>query len=178
MLDTLIDTIETLNPQERLILLLTDLETYRNMQLLNDLLSEGVSMTKKTDPAVHQESLDIIDDVLFSDYQKLVKKEERGNTYLLGITGLFNRFYFDQYLKPEWDVKDTYKEEFDKIRNEIKMYLGNTNTAQRTKIEECKKFIIEDFEAQNEKNPLESLYLTERFGETFSYIDNMMNQFF
>ena len=31
MLDTLIDTIETLTPQEHLILLLNDLETYRNL---------------------------------------------------------------------------------------------------------------------------------------------------
>ena len=58
------------------------------------------------------------------------------------------------------------------------MYLGNTNTAQRARIEECKKFITEDLEAQNDKVPLESLYLKERFGDTFSYIDNMMNQFF
>ena len=48
MLDTLIDTIEILTPQERLVVLLTDLEAYRNLQLLNDLLTKGHSMSEDT----------------------------------------------------------------------------------------------------------------------------------
>ena len=36
--DVLIDTVEVLSPLERLIMVISDLETYRNMQLLNDLL--------------------------------------------------------------------------------------------------------------------------------------------
>ena len=48
MLDTLIDTIEILTPQERLVVLLTDLEAYRNLQLLNDLLAKGNSMSEDT----------------------------------------------------------------------------------------------------------------------------------
>ena len=41
MLDLLIDTIEILKPHERLVLLLSDLETYRQLQMLNDLLIKG-----------------------------------------------------------------------------------------------------------------------------------------
>ena len=38
MLEVLIDTVEVLSPLERLTMVISDLETYRNMQLLNDLL--------------------------------------------------------------------------------------------------------------------------------------------
>ena len=46
MLDTLIDTCEILSPLERLIMVISDLDTYRNLQLLNDLLSKGQSMAE------------------------------------------------------------------------------------------------------------------------------------
>ena len=46
MLDTLIDTCEILSPLERLIMVLSDIELYRNLQLLNDLLSRGESMAE------------------------------------------------------------------------------------------------------------------------------------
>lgn len=111
MLDTLIDTIETFNAQERLILLLSDLETYRNLQLLNDLLSKGHSMTDGPSNSDNQVSLDIIDDILFTDYQKVIAKEERGNKYQMGVLSRLNRIYFDQFLKPEWEVREDYKEE-------------------------------------------------------------------
>ena len=79
MLDTLIDTIEILTPQERLVVLLTDLEVYRNLQLFNDLLAKGHSMSEDKTKTNHQESLNMIDDVLFTDYHEVVSKDERGN---------------------------------------------------------------------------------------------------
>lgn len=111
MLDTLIDTIETFNAQERLILLLSDLETYRNLQLLNDLLSKGHSMTDGPSISDNQASLDMIDDILFTDYHKVIVKEERCNVKQMGILGRLNKIYFDQFLKPEWEVKEDYKKE-------------------------------------------------------------------
>ena len=85
-------------------------------------------MTTKTDPSVHQESMKMIEEVLYTEYFKLVHKEERGNTYQLGIIGMLNRFYFDQYLKPEWSVTDQYWAEFKQIKNHFLMKMNHLNT--------------------------------------------------
>ena len=91
MLDVLIDTIEILKPHERLIVLLSNLETYRELQMLNDLLIKGhdASMgnaelkkaSEERDAQAKEEALEIIDDVLFTDYHEVIRKEERGNIY-------------------------------------------------------------------------------------------------
>ena len=82
MLDSIINTVETLSPQERLILLLSDLELYRDLQMLNDLLLKGESMT---DHAVDEEMVDkavqMVDDLLVTDYHEAYMKEERLNEH-------------------------------------------------------------------------------------------------
>jgi len=53
------------------------------------------------------------------------------------------------------------------------------------RIEQCKEALREARREEHEagdssarREPLQSFYVEERFGDTFSYIDNMMNQFF
>lgn len=63
-------------------MLMSDLETYRNLQLLNDLLSKGHSMKEGIESeADYEKALSMIDDVLHTDYKKIISKEERVNTY-------------------------------------------------------------------------------------------------
>ena len=48
----LIQVLEVVTPQEKLIILLNDLETYRNLQMLNSLLEEGKSITLPKDDSL------------------------------------------------------------------------------------------------------------------------------
>lgn len=104
----LTDTLDMFEPHERLLLVLHDLESYRNLQMLNDLLTKGHDasmgsdqLKKENDARIakaKEEALQMIDDVLFTDYHKVVSKEERGNIYQLGAVGKLNAIYFDPFL--------------------------------------------------------------------------------
>ncbi len=49
---------------------------------MNDLLSKGHSMKEDTESeADYEKALSMIDDVLHTDYKKIISKEERVNTY-------------------------------------------------------------------------------------------------
>ena len=112
MLDILVDTMEIMKPEERLILLLSDLDTYRNMQMLNDLLVKGQSMTEETDLADYDKAIEMIEDVLCTDFQKLIRKEERLNEHRVGILGRLNEVYFEKYFKPDLEPKEEFKAQF------------------------------------------------------------------
>ena len=65
----------------------------------------------------------MVDDLLFTDYDKAVRVEERGNRQKLGVLGRLNTIYIHQYLNPEWEVKEQYAEEFNKINAEYEAKL-------------------------------------------------------
>ena len=46
---------------------------------MNDLLSKGQSMAVPTSDAEYEQLLNSVDSILFTDYEELVKKDERGN---------------------------------------------------------------------------------------------------
>lgn len=91
MLNVLIDFVELLKPHERLLLLLLDLETYRDLQTLNGLLAAGRDASRgaqgdrqATEAAIakaREEALEMIDDLLFTDYHQVVNTDERGNIH-------------------------------------------------------------------------------------------------
>ena|ERR1740139_1023623 len=86
----------------------------------------------------NEAALEIIDDVLFTDYHSVIRKEERGNAHQIGLVGRLNSIYFDQYLKPEWDIKEGYKGEFEKIKLEFQARIASINLEQRSRINQCK----------------------------------------
>ena len=48
--------------------MLSNLETYQNLQLLNDLLSKGESMSDEVSERAQEQSVEMLEDVLFTDY--------------------------------------------------------------------------------------------------------------
>jgi len=114
MFDTLVGTVEILSPQERLIMILSDLECYQNMQLLNDLLLSGRSVTEPNKASDFDAALSMLDDILFTDYHALVRKDERLNPYQIGILSCLNRVYVKQFLEPDWEIKSHHKAAFEK----------------------------------------------------------------
>ena len=69
------------------------------MQKLKDLLSKGLSMKTPISEATRDEAMSLCDEILATDYQEMIRREERGNPWFMGILSKLNTVYFDQYLK-------------------------------------------------------------------------------
>ena len=87
-------------------------------------------MKTKTSKDTREEAISLCDEILGVDYHKMVRKEERGNPWFIGILSKLNTVYFDQYLKTEWEVKEGYKEEFDKVKSDFERQLNNISSEQ------------------------------------------------
>ena len=143
MLDVLIDTVEVLTPLERLTMVISDLETYRNMQLLNDLLSKGESLTahSASTESDFDEAIEMLDEVLGTDYDALARTDERLNTFQLGVLSRLNRIYFQQFLSPDFEPKEEYKEDFERKSEQMQQEINSCQNLQRKRIEQCKEAI-------------------------------------
>ena len=95
--------------------------------MLNDLLMKGESVTVPTTDAEYRDLVDSVDRILFTDYREIVSKEERGNAQQIGVLNRLNAQYFDAYLKPEWQIKEVYKAEFEEKRANIEQALAGLN---------------------------------------------------
>ena len=182
MLDTLIDTCEILSPLERLIMVLSDIDLYRNLQLLNDLLSKGESMAEQPSSGDYEEAIDMVDELLTTDFKDLITREERLNPHQIGILSRLNYIYFDQFLKQDLEVKPEYAADYEETKQKFLSQLNNVSDVQNARIEQIKEALRDaapkEDDQQEGKAPLQSFYVEQRFGDTFDYIDNMMNQFF
>lgn len=135
MMDTLIDTVEIFSPLERLIMVVSDLETYRNLQLLNDLLSKGHSMAEEPKDGDYDEAVAMVDDILKTDYQALMHTEERLNPHRLGILSRLKTVYFDPFLKQELEIKEEYKVEYEETKAKFLSATEKIETMQDKRIE-------------------------------------------
>ena len=58
----------------------------------------------------------MVDELLRTDLQELIRKEERLNPHQIGILSRLNTVYFDQFLKQELEVKAEYKGEYEETK--------------------------------------------------------------
>lgn len=97
--------------------------------MLNDLLVRGndaslgnaewIKARKAREQQAREEAIEIIDDVLFTDYHDVITRKERGNLYQLGILGKLNTYYFNQFLDQSYEVKEEYKAEYEQIKTDF-----------------------------------------------------------
>ena len=85
---------------------------------------------KTRDSQAKQEALEIIDDVLYTDYHEVIRKEERGNVHQLGMLGKLNTYYFDQFLKPSFELKEEYRGEHEQIKTDFLAMIDAMNEEQ------------------------------------------------
>ena len=83
----------------------------------------------------------MIEDVLFTDYHQVVRKEERGNIYQLGLAGGLNRTYIDPFLNQSFEVDEQYQGEHEEVKTKFEAALDELNSEQLDRIEFCKKVL-------------------------------------
>ena len=77
------------------------------------------------------------------------------------MLGKLNTYYFDQFLKPSFEVKPEYQGEHEQIRTDFLAMIDAINGEQRERIETCKKvlrgepIVDEEEKQESEENMLD-----------------------
>ena len=101
MLETLLDVVDVISPEQKLTILLNNTETYNEIKALNELLKSGSSI-----PAIStsKNTSDAALDNLRVDIAENIRHKNETNEFQRGVLNNMNAYYFEQFTDPQLPI--------------------------------------------------------------------------